>query len=66
MSNKVPFYPEAATPLLAGVDPTAVANNQADTPLAYLAGEGMDGLRWISPIYGQRAVQVQPASVGKK
>lgn len=66
MSDRSDRYQSSKTPQVAGVDPSAVANSQADIPLAYQAGEGMGALVWFSPIYGARAVPVKTTNPGKK
>lgn len=60
------YYAVTRTPEIAGVDPSAVANAQADIPLAYQAGEGMGAVVWFSPIYDRKAVPVKTETPSKK
>lgn len=66
MSDRNDPYQPSKPLQVAGVDPSDVANSQADIPLPHQAGEGMGALVWFSPIYGARAVPVPASPPSKK
>jgi hypothetical protein len=51
---------------LAGVDDNSTATAQEAVPLPHFAGQRAGVLRWISPIYNQRAVEAPQARPAKK
>lgn len=51
---------------LAGIDDTNMASSQEAVPIPFTAGQFAGPLRWISPIYNQRAVEAPQTRPGKK
>lgn len=53
-------------PELANIEPDDLSTNQGATVVPWIAGEVKLPLRWISPVYDQKAVQAPLERPGKK
>ena len=55
-----------AVPEDVGIEEEQVSNSLEAVPVAYLSGERLVAVSWISPVYNQKAVEAPLELPGKK
>ena len=63
-ASKAEIPPPSATDEFKAED-ESLSTNKTAAVLPLLMGEGKTTLRWLSPIYGQRVVEIKSTSGGK-